>query len=97
MLSLVSPPGVKVEPAPLGECVFGPLASAEGPGQGLLLFPEICIMDLHLLAASSPDLEVLAHVLQSLLGVVRANPLNASLLYKQVSTIPYDVMLYDTM
>ncbi|XP_063047649.1 lysosomal-trafficking regulator isoform X3 [Engraulis encrasicolus] len=81
--------GVKVEPAPLGECVFGPLASAEGPGQGLLLFPEICIMDLHLLAASSPDLEVLAHVLQSLLGVVRANPLNASLLYKQgaVTTI----------
>ncbi|KAL2083317.1 hypothetical protein ACEWY4_021090 [Coilia grayii] len=81
--------GVKVEAAPLGECAFGPLASAEGPGQGLLLYPEICIMDLHLLAAGQPDLDVLGHVLQSLLGVVRSNPQNASLLYKQgaVTTI----------
>ncbi|XP_031435189.1 lysosomal-trafficking regulator isoform X2 [Clupea harengus] len=75
--------GVKVESTPLGECAFGPVVMAEGPGRGLLLFPEICTMELQLLAAGSPDLDVLGHVLQSLLGAVRSNHRNAMLLYKQ--------------
>uniref|UniRef100_A0A671VJR5 Lysosomal trafficking regulator n=1 Tax=Sparus aurata TaxID=8175 RepID=A0A671VJR5_SPAAU len=55
----------------------------EGPGRGVLLFPEICTMELQLLATGSPDLEVLSHVFHSLLGAVHANRRNASLLYDQ--------------
>uniref|UniRef100_A0A6Q2Z2Z3 Lysosomal trafficking regulator n=1 Tax=Esox lucius TaxID=8010 RepID=A0A6Q2Z2Z3_ESOLU len=54
-----------------------------GGGRGLLLFPEICLMELQLLAVGSPDLEVLDHVFHSLLGAVRANTRNAALLYHQ--------------
>uniref|UniRef100_A0A671VLX3 Lysosomal trafficking regulator n=1 Tax=Sparus aurata TaxID=8175 RepID=A0A671VLX3_SPAAU len=54
-----------------------------GPGRGVLLFPEICTMELQLLATGSPDLEVLSHVFHSLLGAVHANRRNASLLYDQ--------------
>ncbi|XP_034753584.1 lysosomal-trafficking regulator isoform X3 [Etheostoma cragini] len=71
--------GVKVEPAVLREFV----AVADGPRRGVLLFPEICIMELKLLATGSPDLEVLSHVFHSLLGAVHANPRNAALLYDQ--------------
>ncbi|KAM4608027.1 lysosomal-trafficking regulator [Polymixia lowei] len=73
--------GVKVEPAALRECTFRGVA--EGPGRGVLLFPEICTMELQLLASGSPDLEVLKHVFHSLLGAVRANRRNAALLYDQ--------------
>uniref|UniRef100_A0A668AYI8 Lysosomal trafficking regulator n=1 Tax=Myripristis murdjan TaxID=586833 RepID=A0A668AYI8_9TELE len=58
-------------------------AVAEGPGRGVLLFPEICTMELQLLATGSPDLDVLSHVFHSLLGAVRANRHNAALLYDQ--------------
>lgn len=68
-----------MEPAGLCE-----LAAADGPGRGVLLFPEICSMELQLLASGSPDLEVLSHVLHSLLGAVHANYRNAALLYDQV-------------
>lgn len=57
---------------------------ADGPGRGVLLFPEICTMELQLLAAGSPDLDVLSHVFHSLLAAVHANPHNATLLYEQV-------------
>ncbi|XP_028844512.1 lysosomal-trafficking regulator isoform X1 [Denticeps clupeoides] len=75
--------GLKVEAEPVRECAVGSLTMAEGPARGLLLFPEICTMELHLLASGSPDLEVLAHVLQNLLGAVRSNRRNAALLYEQ--------------
>ncbi|XP_069001150.1 lysosomal-trafficking regulator isoform X4 [Embiotoca jacksoni] len=71
--------GVKVESAMLREFA----AVAEGPGRGVLLFPEICTMELQLLASGSPDLEVLSHVFNSLLGAVRSNRRNAGLLYDQ--------------
>uniref|UniRef100_A0A3B3XZH3 BEACH domain-containing protein n=1 Tax=Poecilia mexicana TaxID=48701 RepID=A0A3B3XZH3_9TELE len=51
--------------------------------RGVLLFPEICTMELRLLASGSPDLEVLGHVFHSLLGAVHANRRNAALLYDQ--------------
>lgn len=60
------------------------VAVADGPGRGMLLFPEICTMELQLLATGSPDLEVLSHVFHSLLDAVHANPRNAALLYDQV-------------
>lgn len=60
------------------------LAVGGGPREGLLLFPEICTMELKLLATGSPDLEVLSHVFHSVLGAVRANHRNAALLYDQV-------------
>ncbi|XP_055358676.1 lysosomal-trafficking regulator isoform X4 [Betta splendens] len=61
------------------------LAAVTGrPGRGtLLLFPEICTMELQLLAAGSPDLEVLSHVFHCLLTAVHANHRNAALLYNQ--------------
>uniref|UniRef100_A0A672J8Z1 Lysosomal trafficking regulator n=1 Tax=Salarias fasciatus TaxID=181472 RepID=A0A672J8Z1_SALFA len=62
---------------------FAAAAVADGPGRGVLLFPEICTMELQLLASGSPDLEVLSHVLHSLLGAVNANRRNAALLYEQ--------------
>ncbi|XP_067381634.1 lysosomal-trafficking regulator isoform X1 [Channa argus] len=58
-------------------------AVADRPGRGALLFPEICTMELQLLATGSPDLEVLSHVFHSLLGAVHSNRRNAALLYNQ--------------
>uniref|UniRef100_A0A671VJQ1 Lysosomal trafficking regulator n=1 Tax=Sparus aurata TaxID=8175 RepID=A0A671VJQ1_SPAAU len=57
--------GVKVESAVLREFAV----VVEGPGRGVLLFPEICTMELQLLATGSPDLEVLSHVFHSLVLV----------------------------
>uniref|UniRef100_A0A4W6CCZ4 Lysosomal trafficking regulator n=1 Tax=Lates calcarifer TaxID=8187 RepID=A0A4W6CCZ4_LATCA len=71
--------GVKVESAVMREFA----AVADGPGRGVLLFPEICTMELQLLATGSPDLEVLSHVFHSLLDAVHANCRNAALLYDQ--------------
>ncbi|XP_005742495.1 lysosomal-trafficking regulator isoform X4 [Pundamilia nyererei] len=71
--------GLKVEPAALHEFV----EVADRPGRGTLLFPEICTMELQLLASGSPDLEVLSHVFHSLLSAVHANHHNAALLYDQ--------------
>ncbi|XP_033836122.1 lysosomal-trafficking regulator isoform X1 [Periophthalmus magnuspinnatus] len=71
--------GLKVESTALHE-----LGSAvEGGRRGVLLFPEICTMELQLLASGSPDLDVLSHVFHSLLGAVHANRRNAALLYDQ--------------
>nr|XP_015799444.2 lysosomal-trafficking regulator isoform X1 [Nothobranchius furzeri]XP_054605786.1 lysosomal-trafficking regulator isoform X1 [Nothobranchius furzeri] len=72
--------GGKAEPAGLREFVA---TAADGPGRGVLLFPEICTMELQLLASGSPDLEVLSHVFHSLLGAVHGNSHNAALLYDQ--------------
>uniref|UniRef100_A0A8C9XHR9 Lysosomal trafficking regulator n=1 Tax=Sander lucioperca TaxID=283035 RepID=A0A8C9XHR9_SANLU len=74
-----SNPEDMVESAVLREFV----AVADGPRCGVLLFPEICIMELKLLSTGSPDLEVLSHVFHSLLGAVHANHRNAALLYDQ--------------
>lgn len=76
---------VNTEPAVLHEFA----AVTDGSGRGMLLFPEICTMELQLLATGSPDLEVLSHVFHSLLDAVHANCRNAALLYNQggVTTI----------
>ncbi|KAG7462834.1 hypothetical protein MATL_G00188970 [Megalops atlanticus] len=73
--------GERAELAPPGECAFG--AAAEGPCRGVLVFPEICTMELLLLSACSPELEVLRHVFHSLLRAVHSSARNATLLYQQ--------------
>lgn len=60
------------------------MLAGDGSRRGVLRFPEICTMELHLLATGSPDLEVLNHVFHSLLAAVHANQRNAALLYDQV-------------
>ncbi|XP_061083889.1 lysosomal-trafficking regulator-like isoform X5 [Conger conger] len=77
----IHPAGEEKRLAQVWRSVFG--MNSEGRGREELLFPEICTMELQLLSASSPNLEVLLHVLHSLLGVVRKNPHNATLLYQQ--------------
>uniref|UniRef100_H3DGX2 Lysosomal trafficking regulator n=1 Tax=Tetraodon nigroviridis TaxID=99883 RepID=H3DGX2_TETNG len=57
--------------------------AGDGSRRGVLRFPEICTMQLHLLSTGSPDLEVLEHVFHSLLAAVHANRRNAALLYDQ--------------
>uniref|UniRef100_A0A8C2J5S4 Lysosomal trafficking regulator n=1 Tax=Cyprinus carpio TaxID=7962 RepID=A0A8C2J5S4_CYPCA len=75
---------IKVEAGvSLGECTLGMAGVPQGSGSGRLLFPEICLMELQLLASGSPDLEVLCHVLQSLLDAVKGHHNNAKLLYQQ--------------
>uniref|UniRef100_A0A8C1V4L3 Lysosomal trafficking regulator n=1 Tax=Cyprinus carpio TaxID=7962 RepID=A0A8C1V4L3_CYPCA len=61
---------------------------------GRLLFPEICLMELQLLASGSPDLEVLCHVLQSLLDAVKGHHNNAKLLYQQVRLLSHAKLIY---
>ncbi|KAF7710729.1 hypothetical protein HF521_009601 [Silurus meridionalis] len=75
--------GVKMEVLAPEECWLGSAAMAHGSGQALLLFPQICLMELQLLASSSPDLDVLSHILQSLLGAVKMHRSNATLIYQQ--------------
>uniref|UniRef100_A0A673MLC7 Lysosomal-trafficking regulator-like n=1 Tax=Sinocyclocheilus rhinocerous TaxID=307959 RepID=A0A673MLC7_9TELE len=66
----------------------------QGSGRGHLLFPEICLMELQLLASGSPDLEVLGHVLQSLFGAVKGHHNNAALLYQQVRLLSHAELIY---
>ncbi|XP_066553225.1 lysosomal-trafficking regulator isoform X2 [Amia ocellicauda] len=73
---------VRVEATPTGQCELRGLA--DSAGRGVLLYPEICTMELLLLSAvPSPDLEVLTHVCRSLLSALRSHPRNAILLYQQ--------------
>uniref|UniRef100_A0A8C1ZTT7 Lysosomal trafficking regulator n=1 Tax=Cyprinus carpio TaxID=7962 RepID=A0A8C1ZTT7_CYPCA len=77
-----------------GECTLGMAGVPQGSVRGRLLFPEICLMELQLLASGSPDLEVLGHVLQSLLGAVKGHHNNAALLYQQVRLLSYAKLIY---
>uniref|UniRef100_A0A8C1V4A2 Lysosomal trafficking regulator n=1 Tax=Cyprinus carpio TaxID=7962 RepID=A0A8C1V4A2_CYPCA len=78
----------------LGECTLGMAGVPQGSGSGRLLFPEICLMELQLLASGSPDLEVLCHVLQSLLDAVKGHHNNAKLLYQQVRLLSHAKLIY---
>lgn len=80
LLRVLVPVGAKADLAALRSFVL----AGDGSRLGVLLFPEICTMQLHLLTTGSPDLEVLNHVFHSLLTAVQANQRNATLLYNQV-------------
>ncbi len=87
--------GIKVEAAvSSGECTLGMAGVPQGSVHGRLLFPEICLMELQLLASGSPDMEVLGHVLQSLLGAVKGHHNNAALLYQQVRLFSHTKLMY---
>nr|XP_006122129.1 lysosomal-trafficking regulator isoform X1 [Pelodiscus sinensis]XP_014428565.1 lysosomal-trafficking regulator isoform X1 [Pelodiscus sinensis]XP_025039908.1 lysosomal-trafficking regulator isoform X1 [Pelodiscus sinensis]XP_025039909.1 lysosomal-trafficking regulator isoform X1 [Pelodiscus sinensis]XP_025039910.1 lysosomal-trafficking regulator isoform X1 [Pelodiscus sinensis]XP_025039911.1 lysosomal-trafficking regulator isoform X1 [Pelodiscus sinensis] len=55
----------------------------ENINQGELIYPEICMLELNLLSAGNPSLDVLAHVFQSFLKVIRQKEKNASFLMQQ--------------
>ncbi|XP_077781904.1 lysosomal-trafficking regulator isoform X3 [Podarcis muralis] len=57
--------------------------TAETLIQGELIYPEICMLELHLLSASNPSLDVLTHVFQSFLKAIRLKGKNAMLLMQQ--------------
>lgn len=76
--------------APVEECLRGSTAVAPDSGQALLLYPQICLMELQLLANSCPDLDVLSHILRSLLGALKMHHSNAALIYQQVAhSLPF--------
>ncbi|XP_070590091.1 lysosomal-trafficking regulator isoform X2 [Erythrolamprus reginae] len=56
---------------------------AENIIQGELIYPELCMLELHLLSVGSPSLDVLTHVFHSFLKVVRLKEKNATLLMEQ--------------
>ncbi|XP_038656464.1 lysosomal-trafficking regulator isoform X3 [Scyliorhinus canicula] len=55
----------------------------EGTGQRELIYPEICMLELALLSASNPSLDVLIHVFRNLLEVVQHSEKNATSIYQQ--------------
>ncbi|XP_058238437.1 lysosomal-trafficking regulator isoform X2 [Hemibagrus wyckioides] len=82
--SMLLEEGVKMELLdPVDKCLLESAAMAHGSGQVMLLFPQICLMELQLLANSSPDLDVLGHILQSLLAAVKMHHSNAEMIYQQ--------------
>ncbi|XP_061480531.1 lysosomal-trafficking regulator isoform X2 [Rhineura floridana] len=56
---------------------------AENLIQGELIYPEICMLELYLLSAGSPSLDVLTHVFQNFLKVIRLKGKNAMLVMQQ--------------
>lgn len=70
---------------PLEKSLLGSSAMACGSGKALMLFPQICLMELQLLASGSPDLDVLGHILESLLEAVNMHHSNAAMIYQQVT------------
>lgn len=60
---------------------------AENFTQEELIYPEICMLELHLLSVGNPSLDVLIHVFQSLLKIVQLKGKNATLLMQQVNEI----------
>ncbi|XP_012515612.1 PREDICTED: lysosomal-trafficking regulator [Propithecus coquereli] len=55
----------------------------ENPTQGEIIYPEICILELNLLSASKAKLDVLAHVFESFLKIIRQKEKNIFLLMQQ--------------
>ncbi|XP_019382698.1 PREDICTED: lysosomal-trafficking regulator isoform X1 [Gavialis gangeticus] len=55
----------------------------ESLNQGELIYPEICMLELNLLLAGNPSLDVLAHVFESFLKIIRQKEKNATLLMHQ--------------
>lgn len=52
-----------------------------------LIYPEICMLELHLLSVGNPSLDVLIHVFHNFLKIVRLKGKNATLLMQQVNNI----------
>uniref|UniRef100_A0A3Q2KXJ6 Lysosomal-trafficking regulator n=1 Tax=Equus caballus TaxID=9796 RepID=A0A3Q2KXJ6_HORSE len=55
----------------------------ENPSQGEMIYPEICMLQLNLLSTSKAKLDVLAHVFESFLKIIRQKEKNIFLLMQQ--------------
>ncbi|XP_043858779.1 lysosomal-trafficking regulator [Dromiciops gliroides] len=55
----------------------------ENLAQGELIYPEICILELNLLSASKVKLDVLGHVFESFLKIIRQKEKNVTLLMQK--------------
>uniref|UniRef100_A0A8D0HE81 Lysosomal-trafficking regulator n=1 Tax=Sphenodon punctatus TaxID=8508 RepID=A0A8D0HE81_SPHPU len=66
-------------------CIYStyPNDLTESLTQGELIYPEICMLELHLLSVGSPSLVVLTHVFQSFLKAIKQKEKNATLLMQQ--------------
>ncbi|KAL7987549.1 hypothetical protein Chor_006468, partial [Crotalus horridus] len=73
---------IKREQGCFGYCSV-PSDLAENIIQGELIYPELCMLELHLLSVGSPSLDVLTHVFHSFLKVVRLKEKNTTLLMQQ--------------
>ncbi|KAG7272557.1 hypothetical protein CRUP_004732 [Coryphaenoides rupestris] len=77
---------LRVALAQVSSCPDAPEEKPDrGLGRGALLFPEICTMELQLLASGAPDLDVLGHVFHSLLDTVHCQVVLVELLVAMVS------------
>lgn len=79
-----------VELNPEAEGFSGSIVSnnlLENLTHGEIIYPEICMLGLNLLSASKAKLDVLAHVFESFLKIVRQKEKNISLLIQQVKDV----------
>uniref|UniRef100_A0A250YM99 Lysosomal-trafficking regulator n=1 Tax=Castor canadensis TaxID=51338 RepID=A0A250YM99_CASCN len=75
---------VEVEPEAEGfRAPAGPHDLLENFSQGEMIYPEICMLELNLLSASRAKLDVLTHVFESFLKVIRQKEKNIFLLMQQ--------------
>ncbi|XP_037677522.1 lysosomal-trafficking regulator isoform X2 [Choloepus didactylus] len=76
--------GVDLKPEAEGSSASScPNYLLENLPQGEIIYPEICMLELNLLSASKAKLDVLAHVFESLMKIIRQKEKNVSLLMQQ--------------
>ena len=59
----------------------------ENLAQGEIIYPEICTLELNLLSTGKAKLDVLAHVFESFLKIIRQKEKNIFLLMQQVKDV----------
>lgn len=81
-------PGVDVKPEAEGFIALSsPNDLLENLTQGEIIYPEICMLELNLLSTSKAKLDVLAHVFESFLKIIRQKEKNIFLLIQQVKDV----------
>ncbi|KAM4828613.1 lysosomal-trafficking regulator isoform 2-T2 [Thomomys bottae] len=76
--------GVEIKPEAEGFCASVGLNDLlENITQGEIIYPEICMLELSLLSASKTKLDVLTHVFESFLTIIRQKEKNVFLLMQQ--------------
>ncbi|XP_048223955.1 lysosomal-trafficking regulator [Perognathus longimembris pacificus] len=76
--------GLEVKPEAEGFCASVGLNDLlENLTQGEIVYPEICMLELNLLSASKAKLDVLTHVFESFLTIIRQKEKNVFLLMQQ--------------
>ncbi|XP_036091506.1 lysosomal-trafficking regulator isoform X4 [Rousettus aegyptiacus] len=76
--------GIEVKPEAEGFVASsGPNGLLEDLSQGEIIYPEICMLELSLLSAGKAKLDVLTHVFESFLKIVRQKEKNIFLLIQQ--------------